>query len=59
MKKFFMVIVLCLICTMSFGQEWDKIGTSLESSKIEQVRQLQGMGRNITILSENDFLRLF
>ena len=27
MKKFFMVIVLCLICTMSFGQEWDKIGT--------------------------------
>lgn len=41
------------------NREWDKIGTSLESSKIEQVRQLQGMGRNITILSENDFLRLF
>ena len=27
MKKSFMVIVLCLICTISFGQEWDKIGT--------------------------------
>ena len=26
MKKFFMAIVLCLICTLSFGQEWDKIG---------------------------------
>lgn len=27
MKKFFMAIVFCLICTISFGQEWDKIGT--------------------------------
>lgn len=27
MRKFFMAIVLCLICTLSFGQEWDKIGT--------------------------------
>lgn len=41
------------------NREWDKIGTPAESSKIEQVRELQGMGRNLTILSENDFLRLF
>lgn len=40
-------------------RDWEKIGTAAESRKIEQVRELQGMGRNITILSENDFLRLF
>ena len=33
MKKFFMAIVLCLICTLSFGQEWDRIG---------KVKQLYG-----------------
>lgn len=39
--------------------DWKKIGTPGESRKIEQVRQLQGSGRPITILSESDFLRLF
>lgn len=39
--------------------DWAKIGTPSESRKIEQARELQGMGRNLTILSENDFLSLF
>lgn len=33
MRKFFMAIVLCLICTISFGQEWDRIG---------KIKQLYG-----------------
>lgn len=41
------------------NNDWTKIGTASESRKIEQARELQGMGRNLTILSEGDFKRLF
>ncbi|MGP6140151.1 MULTISPECIES: exonuclease domain-containing protein [unclassified Jeotgalibaca] len=41
------------------NSDWAKIGTASESRKIEQARELQGLGRNLTILSEKDFLRLF
>lgn len=39
--------------------DWKKIGTSSESRKIIQVRELQGNGRPLTMLSESDFLNLF
>lgn len=39
--------------------DWRKIGTPGESSKIQAVRELQGSGRNVTMLSESDFLRIF
>ena len=39
--------------------DWQKIGTPSESRKIMQVRELQGSGRPLTILSETDFLNLF
>ncbi|APZ49499.1 hypothetical protein BW721_07330 [Jeotgalibaca sp. PTS2502] len=35
--------------------DWQKIGTALESRKIQMVRELQGQGRNIHLLSEDDF----
>lgn len=41
------------------NSDWQKIGTPSESRKIQQVRELQGNGRNIHILSENDFRMLF
>lgn len=39
--------------------DWKKIGTPSESRKIMQVRELQGSGRPLTMLSELDFLNLF
>ena len=39
--------------------DWRKIGTPSESRKIQAVRELQGSGHNLTMLSESDFLRNF
>lgn len=39
--------------------DWKKIGTSSESRKITKVRELQGNGHPLTLLSETDFLNLF
>lgn len=39
--------------------DWQKIGTPSESRKIIQVRELQGNGQPLTMLSETDFLHLF
>lgn len=39
--------------------DWKKIGTPSESSKLTKVRELQGSGHPLTLLSESDFVKLF
>lgn len=54
MKKFFMAIVLCLVCTLSFGQESKYVKTTsidIIESGVEFIVARKLNGKNITVFN--------